>query len=170
MGLSQLSLRAFDVRRHGAQMRARLIPALLTAALLCAGCGGASSQPPDRELTPPWAATQPQQSATRPATAGQENPDRLYGTWVAQNVQAPMGQVDIRLSFQEQGPVRILAWSELPLVGQVRSKTAPYKIQDHTLVSEAIRGGTSVKYWFTPQGQLVIQYQDGQRIVFERKE
>lgn len=78
-----------------------------------------------------------------------------------------MGDVKVKLTFREDGPVRILAWSELPLVGQVRNKQAPYEIHGNTISSQALRGGTSVKYRFDGD-VLVIEYQDGKTVRFTR--
>jgi hypothetical protein len=41
-----------------------------------------------------------------------------------------------------------MAWSDLPFAGKVRDKKAPYTINGDTIHSDAIRGGTTVKYWF----------------------
>lgn len=112
-------------------------------------------------------------SATRPTSAPATNAadeaahSRLYGTWVAQGVDAKMGDVKIKLTFNKDGPVRILAWSDLPFVGQVRDKRAPYEIHGNTISSEALRGGTTVKYRFD-NGDLIIEYKDGKTIRFTR--
>lgn len=102
------------------------------------------------------------------ASARQTESDlqRLHGAWVAHDVDTKLGDVKIKLVFHDEGPVKILAWSDLPLVGQVRNKSAPYAVHDHTISSEALRGGTSVKYWFDDQGHLIIQYNDGKTVQF----
>ena len=89
------------------------------------------------------------------------------GTWVAEDVDSKVGEVKIRLVFREEGPVKIVAWSELPLVGKVRDKKAPYEVHGNKITSQAIRGGTTVKYWFDG-GQLVIEYEDGKTVRFHR--
>lgn len=127
---------------------------------------GEAAAQPAAQTTRPTGTTQP---ARQPAAADDGDvPERLLGTWVAKNVDTSMGAVDIELTFREDGPVRILAWSDLPLVGQVRNKEAPYEVRDHTIQSDAIRGGTSVEYRFNEQGQLVIEYKDGKTVTFDR--
>lgn len=111
--------------------------------------------------------------ATRPGTRAGTNPaqhdleERLYGTWVAEDVDVSMGQVKIRLVFKKEGPVKIAAWSDMPFVGKVRDKTAPYEVSGNTISSEAIRGGTTVKYRFDGD-DLVIEYEDGKTVRFRR--
>jgi len=73
---------------------------------------------------------------------------RLYGTWLARDVDTKMGEVKIELTFREEGPMKLAAWSDIPFVGQVRDKTAPYDVQGNVISSDAIRGGTSVEYSF----------------------
>ena len=101
--------------------------------------------------------------ATTRATGEQSLEDRLYGTWVARDVDTKMGEVKIKLTFREDGPMKLAAWSDIPFVGQVRDKTAPYEVNGNVISSEAIRGGTSVEY-SSEQEDLIIKYkgrQDG---------
>jgi hypothetical protein len=107
-------------------------------------------------------------SATQTASATQPQHERLYGTWVANDVDTKLGDVKVQVTFKEQGPVKILAWSDLPLVGQVRDKQAPYEVHGNTISSDALRGGTSVKYHFDGD-DLIIQYNDGKTVRFNRK-
>ena len=109
-----------------------------------------------------------QSPATTQAAQAPSQHDRLYGTWVARNVDAKMGEVKIQLTFKEDGPVKILAWSDLPFVGQVRDKKAPYEVHGNTISSDAIRGGTSVKYHFDGD-DLIIEYGDGKTVLFKRQ-
>ncbi|MBA3351159.1 MAG: hypothetical protein H0U23_01815 [Blastocatellia bacterium] len=45
-----------------------------------------------------------------PTTAlGDNPPDKLYGTWVADNVDTMMGTVRLKVTFRREGPVSILA-------------------------------------------------------------
>lgn len=155
-------------------LRLRAVVAVATVVL--GGCdrsasrhGGSSAT---KQPAPTTAAAAPTSApATRPTTrpaSGRTTNDpaeRLYGTWVAEDVDAKMGQVKIRLVFREEGPVKIAAWSELPFVGQVRDKTAPYEVNGNTISSEAIRGGTTVKYWFDGE-DLIIEYKDGKTVRF----
>ena len=109
-------------------------------------------------------------ASTRSADATQEptgDRAKLYGTWVARDVDASMGEVKIRLTFHKKGPVEILAWSDLPLVGQVRNKEAAYEIHGNTISSDALRGGTSVNYRFDGV-DLIIEYKDGKSVRFTR--
>jgi hypothetical protein len=78
-----------------------------------------------------------------------------------------MGEVKIRLSFRQQGRMKLAAWSDIPFVGQVRDKTGPYEATSSTISSEAIRGGTTVDYWFDG-GDLIIRYKDGKTVRFSR--
>ena len=95
-------------------------------------------------------------------------PEKLYGTWVANDVDAKIGEVKIKLTFREEGTMKIAAWSELPLVGQVRDLKGPYEVQGDTISSKAIRGGTAAKYWFEGE-QLVLQFEDGKTVRFQRE-
>lgn len=123
--------------------------------------------------TAPSAATQPRGASADggadPATAAAGPPERLFGTWVAHDVATSAGPVKVQVTFRQEGPVRIIAWSELPLIGQVRETKGPYEVNGHTITSEAIRGGTSVQYWFQDDGQLVIKYADGKTVAFHRQ-
>lgn len=113
------------------------------------------------------ATTQPGSDASQAANDPSQH-QRLHGTWVAQDVDSKLGEVKIQLTFKEEGPVRILAWSELPFVGQVRNKQGPYEVHGNTISSDAIRGGTSVNYRFDG-GDLIIEYKDGKTVRFNRQ-
>jgi hypothetical protein len=93
---------------------------------------------------------------------------RLYGTWLARDVDTKMGEVNIELTFREEGPMKPAAWSDIPIVGQVRDKTAPYDVQGNVISSDAIRGGTSVEYSFDGDG-LIIRYREGKTVRFKRR-
>ena len=124
--------------------------------------------PPAQRETQP--ATSPDAGMSPQATSGDSSQvDRLYGTWVAENVNTDSGDVRIRLTFREDGPVKIAAWSELPLIGQVRDKTAPFEVHGNTITSDAIRGGTTVHYRFD-QGDLIIEDEDGKTVRFTRQQ
>ncbi len=113
----------------------------------------------------------PSADAGSQQAAGPQIDQRLYGTWQATDVSAPVGEVRIRLIFARQGTVDIAAWSELPLVGQVRDKQAPLVATGpNKLHSDAIRDGTTVQYRFTDAGQLVIEYGDGKTVTFTRQD
>ena len=106
--------------------------------------------------------------ATTRAADGRTSEDRLYGTWVARDVDTTMGEVKVRLTFREEGPMKLAAWSDLPFVGQVRDKTAPYEVRGSVISSDAIRGGTSVEYSFEGD-DLIIKYKEGKSIRFTRQ-
>ncbi|HEV7300654.1 MAG TPA: hypothetical protein VGN72_14915 [Tepidisphaeraceae bacterium] len=117
---------------------------------------------------------EPDGATTAPATqpsAGDDNAaaERLYGTWEAENVDSPIGQVKVRLTFKVEGPVRIADWSELPLVGQVRDKKGPYEVRGNKITSDAIRGGTNVQFHFDGDDVLVIEYRDDKTVRFHRQ-
>jgi hypothetical protein len=139
---------------------------LLHSASCDRGAPATGPQPrPDRSSSSP--ASQAARASTA-AAGDQQQHERLYGTWVARDVDVSMGEVKIELTFAEEGPVRILAWSDLPFVGQVRNKKGPYDIQGNTISSSAIRGGTSVDYRFEGK-DLIIAYKDGKTVRFQRK-
>jgi len=108
-------------------------------------------------------------STTRPADQDQAAPpDRLLGTWVADDVDTQMGDVKVKLTFRKDNDMKLMAWSDVPLVGKVRDKEAEYTVDGDTISSKAIRGGTSVKYRFD-DGRLVIEYKDGKTVRFHRE-
>jgi len=127
--------------------------------------------------TPPVAATAESPAIGRNATSvsvttqttaqNQAMEDKLMGSWIAEDVDAKIGQVKIKLNFRKEGPMKLAAWSDVPFVGQVRDKTAPYEVKDDVISSDAIRGGTSVNYWFEGE-QLVIRYKEGKTVRFDR--
>ncbi len=92
---------------------------------------------------------------------------QLVGTWVANDVDVKMGQVKIKLTFHEAGGMKLAAWSDIPFVGQVRDKKGAYEVHGNVISSEAIRGGTSVIFWFE-NDDLLIQYKDGKTVRFHR--
>jgi len=116
-------------------------------------------------LSAPQTAAAP--SATITASRDQAMEDKLMGTWIAKDVDSKIGEVKIKLTFRKEGRMKLAAWSDIPLVGQVRDKAAPYEVHGDVISSEAIRGGTSVTYWFDGE-QLVIRYEDGKTIAFNR--
>jgi len=93
--------------------------------------------------------------------------DKLMGSWIAKDVDAKIGQVKVKLTFRKDGQMKLAAWSDIPFAGQVRDKTAPYEVNGDVISSEAIRGGTSVTYWFEGD-KLVIRYKEGKTVTFHR--
>ena len=106
--------------------------------------------------------------ATMRATGERSPEERLYGTWVARDVDTKMGEVMVKLTFREDGPMKLAAWSDIPFVGQVRDKTAGYEVRGNVISSEAIRGGTSVEYSFD-EDDLIIRYKEGKTVRFKRQ-
>jgi len=94
--------------------------------------------------------------------------EKLYGTWIAEDVDAKMGEVKIKLTFRKDGPVTILAWSDIPFVGKVKDLREPYEVHGDTISSKAIHGGTSVRYSFEGE-QLVLQFGDRKVVRFRRE-
>jgi len=103
----------------------------------------------------------------QPASRDKAMEDKLMGTWIAEDVDAKLGQVKIKLTFRKEGPMKLAAWSDIPFVGQVRDKAAPYEVHGDVISSDVIRGGTSVTYWFEGE-QLVIRYKEGKTVAFHR--
>ncbi len=107
--------------------------------------------------------------ATLSRRAGAEAPPtQLYGVWVADNVDATIGQVKIRLVFSRQGNVTVLAWSDLPLIGQVRDLEGPFTVRGDTISSTAIRDGKSARFSFQ-NAQLVLRLKSGKTVYFTRE-
>ena len=145
------------------------LPVAWTCALLLLspGCGTSESAAPAND------AAAARHSTTAPATTRSAAEDRalerkLNGVWVAEDVDVKHGSVKIRLTFREEGPMKLAAWSDIPFVGQVRDKTAPYEVNGNVISSEAIRGGTSVEYWFD-RDDLIIKYREGKTVRFQRQ-
>lgn len=140
-----------------------------------------SNPSPVASSTPPTAAPTPDPEAVRSATPtpattetasrdtsqDQAMEDKLMGSWIAEDVDAKIGEVKIKLTFRKEGQMKLAAWSDIPFAGQVRDKTAPYEVNGDVISSEAIRGGTSVTYWFEGE-QLVIRYKEGKTVKFDR--
>lgn len=112
---------------------------------------------------------QPNASAkptTSPTTQHANAPERLFGTWQSiGTVDTPLGAATIRLTFRQEGPVRIVATSTLPLLGQLEEKSGPYYVENGQIISDTIRGGTAVDYWFEGDN-LAIEYKPGEMVRF----
>lgn len=93
--------------------------------------------------------------------------DVLTGTWLAENVSAPVGDVKVRLRFREDGPVKLIAISELPFVGEVKNTESPYSVEGGKIVAPEIRGGVSMPYHFEGD-ELVLEYKPGQTVRFRK--
>ncbi len=96
------------------------------------------------------------------------SPARLYGTWTAKGVDAKMGEVRIRLTFRREGKASLLAWSDIPFVGQVRDLEGPFTVQGDTISSVAIHDGRKAKFSFEID-QLVLRFKSGKVVRFNRE-
>jgi len=54
-------------------------------------------------------------------------------------VDAKMGKVKIRLTFRREKKATLMAWSDIPFVGQVRDLEWPFSVHGDTIKPEAIR-------------------------------
>ncbi len=95
-------------------------------------------------------------------------PDQLYGTWIAKDVDAKMGEVKIRLTFRREKETSLLAWSDIPFVGQVRDLKGSFVVYGNTISSEAIRDGKEAIFSFEYK-QLVLRFKSGKVMRFDRE-
>ncbi|WP_020676197.1 hypothetical protein [Geopsychrobacter electrodiphilus] len=95
-------------------------------------------------------------------------PEQLYGTWTAKDVDAKMGEVKIRLTFRREKKVSVLAWSDIPFVGQVRNLQGPYSVDGDKIKSKAIRDGKKATFSFESD-QLVLRFKSGKVVRFDRE-
>ena len=139
-----------------------LVALLTTAAVL----GGplAYGTPVERIISP---------SSVLAAEVGKDekpshSPERLFGTWTAKDVDAKMGEVKIRLTFRREKKATLLAWSDIPFVGQVRDLKGSFSVHGDTISSEAIRDGKNAKFSFE-NDQLVLRFKSGKVVRFDRE-
>jgi len=133
--------------------------------LLLIGCENRSA-PTSSPTTSPPISSRP---ATTPLVQDALSPEQqLLGIWVANDVDAKIGEVKIKLTFLEYDGMKLAAWSDIPFVGQVRDKKGSYEVQGNIVSSEAIRGGTSVEFWFEDE-DLIIKYKDGKTVRFHKE-
>jgi hypothetical protein len=95
-------------------------------------------------------------------------PERLYGTWTAKDVDAKMGEIRIRLTFRQEEKASLLAWSDIPFVGQVRDLEGPFSVYGDTIRSAAIRDGKEATFSFESD-QLVLRFKSGKVVHFDRE-
>jgi hypothetical protein len=95
-------------------------------------------------------------------------PERLYGTWTAKDVDATMGEVRIRLTFRREKKATLLAWSDIPFVGQVRDLKGSFAVHGDTISSEAIRDDKEATFFFE-NDQLVLRSKSGKAVRFDRE-
>lgn len=95
-------------------------------------------------------------------------PEKLYGTWIAKGVDAKLGQVKIRLIFRREKKATLMAWSDIPFVGQVRDLKGSFSVHGDTIRSEALRDGKKAKFSFKKK-QLVLRFISGRVMRFDRE-
>jgi hypothetical protein len=95
-------------------------------------------------------------------------PEQLYGTWTAKDVDVKMGEVKIRLTFRREKKATLLAWSDIPLVGQCRDRKESFSVHGDTISSEAIRDGKKARFSFESD-QLVLRFKSGKVVRFDRE-
>ena len=139
-----------------------LVALLTTAAVL----GGplAYGTPVERIISP---------SSVLAAEVGKDekpshSPERLFGTWTAKDVDAKMGEVKIRLTFRREKKATLLAWSDIPFVGQVRDLKGSFSVHGDTIRSEAIRDGKKATFSFE-NDQLMLSFKSGKVVRFDRE-
>jgi hypothetical protein len=94
--------------------------------------------------------------------------ERLYGTWIAKDVDTKLGEVKIRLTFLRRKKAALMAWSDIPFVGQVRDLKGAFSVVGDTISSEAIRDGKKADFSFE-NDQLVLRFKSGRVVRFDRE-
>ena len=79
-----------------------------------------------------------------------------------------MGKVKIRLTFRREKKATLLAWSDIPFVGQVRDLKGSFSVHGDTISSEAIQDGNKAKFSFESD-QLVLRFKSGKVVRFDRE-
>lgn len=142
-----------------------LCAVMMTAALLGHQLSQGAASDALKSPSTPTSAAGPDEDGGNTVESGPH--ERLYGTWIANDVDTKMGEVKIKLTFRRVGTLRLLAWSDIPFVGKVKDLKAPYEVHRDTIRSKAIRGGTTVKFSFEGE-HLVLQFEDGKVVRFRR--
>lgn len=152
-----LILKPIRNARHAA---GEVLGVLLTAALLG---GPLAHGTPAERMIPSVLVTEvgKDEKLSRP-------PERLYGTWIAKDVDAKMGEVKIRLTFSREKKVGFMAWSDIPFVGKVRDLKGAFSVDGDTIRSEAIRDGKKANFSFEDK-QLLLRFTSGKVLRFDRK-
>jgi hypothetical protein len=96
------------------------------------------------------------------------SPEQLYGTWIAKDVDAKLGEVKIRLTFRLEKKATLMAWSDIPFVGKVRDLKGSFSVHGDTVRSEALRDGKKAKFSFKKK-QLVLRFKSGRVLCFDRE-
>lgn len=112
--------------------------------------------------------------APSPAPAKAEQPaesleQKLYGTWISDKVESPLGPIKNKVTFQKKGKVSICTWSVLPFLEgkELRSTEGPFTVEGDTISSDTIEGGTKVQYHFEGD-DLIIRYGSGKTVRLHR--
>jgi hypothetical protein len=79
-----------------------------------------------------------------------------------------MGKVKIRLTFLREKKATLLAWSDIPFVGQVRDLKGSFSVHGDTISSAAIQDGSKAKFSFESD-QLVLRFKSGKVVRFDRE-
>lgn len=79
-----------------------------------------------------------------------------------------MGEVKIQLTFRREKKATLLAWSDIPFIGQVRDLKGSFSVHRDTISSEALRDGKKAKFSFE-KDQLVLLFISGKVIRFDRE-
>jgi hypothetical protein len=108
--------------------------------------GGA---PPTKETQRLAKLPQPKGETAAPAAISKEDPaERLYGTWISEEVPTRVGPTVNTVTFRKDGTVRIDTKSALPLLGHLRTTEGPFQVEGDTLSSDTIEGGTRMHFDF----------------------
>lgn len=146
-------------------------PIVVVCLLLLPSCVQLEPKSPEKSSPAATARDSTQPSTThaagKAASDYQTAEEQLQGNWLADDVDVSTGEATIKLSFRDDGRMKLAAWSDILFVGQVRDKTAPYEVHGNTISSEAIHGGTSVDFRFEDD-KLIITYEDGKSVRFHR--
>ena len=142
-------------------MRTALAPflriTLLAAIVSLAGCDR-------RDTTRSVSSADAVQASARAQT---HTTPSLTGTWVARDVPTKLGAVKIELTLRENGGAKVVAWSQGPLVAELRNKEGEYHVAGQTLECQLLKTG-SCQYQFDDAGHLLLQMPEGRTVQFER--
>lgn len=127
----------------------------------------------ERQLTklpqPSGAAVTPSPVPTKAEQPAESPEEKLYGTWISDKVESPLGPIKNRVTFHKEGEVSICTWSVLPFLEgkELRTTKGPFKVEGDTITSNSIEGGTKVQYHFEGD-DLVIRYGNGKTVRLHR--
>lgn len=136
---------------------------VILAGLILSGCRFGPCTNDDSEVAR-YRALVPQISMAIPS---QPPPKRLVGTWRSSVVMTEVGPVQNTVTFSPNWTVFIITRSTLPLVGVVQNTSGPFRIEGDRIMSNSIRGGLHVRYWFEDE-QLMVELEDGEVVRFRQ--